>query len=78
MGVFIAYPDDSRAGRSRFTIALALHRATVHRSWFGPPMQFLVEVEDREEFAASAGTERRPIVTDNAPRARVSPRDKSV
>lgn len=71
MSVFIAFPDDSAAGRARFTVALARCGAKVRRSFSGPPMQFLVEVEDREEFARLAGTPKRPISTENAPVARV-------
>lgn len=71
MSVFVAYPDGSRAGLARFTVALAECSAKVRRSFSGPPMQFLVEVEDREEFARLAGTAKRPIFTDNAPIAKV-------
>jgi hypothetical protein len=67
---FIAYPDNSQPGRSRFLLAVVTCCAKIRRGFSGPPLQFLVECEDREAFAAAAGTGRRPIVTENAPVAR--------
>lgn len=70
---FIAYPDSSRAGLARFTEALTMPGAKVLRGYQGPPIQFVVECEDREAFARAAGTESRPITTETAPRPRVYP-----
>lgn len=71
---FIAYPDSSRAGHARFLEALATCQAEVLRSHDGPPMQFLVRAGCRRVFAELAGTATRPIVTEDAPRARVPSR----
>lgn len=70
MSVFIVFPDQSDAGKVRFVNALAFHRSKVRRSFAGPRLQFLVEVEDRDAFAVACGTPGRPVPTDNAPRAR--------
>jgi hypothetical protein len=73
---FIAYPDASQAGQARFLRALADLGGKVHRSASGVAggFQFLIEVEDRERFAELAGTPTRPIVTEDAPAARVPAR----
>jgi hypothetical protein len=74
---FIAYPDWSKAGRARFLEAVAVFDAKILRRGgrVGPPehfaIHFLVECGQREAFAAAAGTSRRPIATEDAPKARV-------
>jgi hypothetical protein len=74
---FIAYPDWSKTGRARFLMAVAVFDVRILRRGgkVGPPddfaVHFLVECKQRKAFAAAAGTERRPISTEDAPKARV-------
>jgi len=74
---FIAYPDDSIAGRRRFVMALKSCHAKTVEHYSSPAEHSLVDCEDREAFARAAGTASRPIVTEDAPRATAGGRHAS-
>lgn len=66
--MFIAFPDESKAGRIRFYEAMIRRQVKIHGCWsthggFHTEVM-LVECRERDAFAADCGAKSRPIRTE--------------